>query len=162
MADPKTDEAEYLDREIMLAKDALAKLKVETLESLKRSADAGAWTQRYPWQSLGTAAVAGVGAGWVAGGAVWGGKKSDKEDTAAGDGEQPKQTQQAPEPMHAGARVVGGLGTIVGALASAIVGAATQSVAEVVKETVRETLKPESGVPPAPATNGHHDKAPVD
>jgi hypothetical protein len=162
MADRKTDEAEYLDREIMLAKDALANLKGEVLDSLKRSADVNAWTKHYPWQSLGTAAVTGVGAGWVAGGALWGKKKAEK---AAAEGGGPTRQAQ-PEPMHAGARMVGGLGTMVGALVSGIVGAATQSVVEVVRETVRETLKPEPSVPeqfgPDPTTNGHSEGSPVE
>jgi hypothetical protein len=156
MARKKINEAEFLDREIMLAKDALAKLRDETLDSFKRSADPAAWTERYPWPSLGTAAVAGVGAGWVAGKAIWGEKKPAKD--SADDVIGPEDTRQSePEKPHAAARMVGGLGTMVGALVSGVVGAATQSIVEVVKETVRETLKPE--VPPEPTANGHHEES---
>jgi hypothetical protein len=156
MENRKTDEAEFLDREIMLAKDALAKLKDETLDSMKRSADVAAWTQRYPWPSVGTAAAAGLGAGWVTGGAVWGEKKAAKDLDGATVSPAYAQAESEPTRQHASARMVGGLGTMVGALLSGIVGAATQSVAEVVRETVRETLKPE--MPPEPATNGHRDE----
>jgi len=154
MANQKTSEAEFLDREILLAKEALAKLRDETLDSLKRSADPVAWTERYPWPSLGTAAVAGVGAGWVAGKAMWGEKRPAKDSADDVIGREGTR-QSEPERPHAAARMVGGLGTMVGALVSGVVGAATQSIVEVVKETVRETLKPE--VPPEPTSNGHHE-----
>jgi hypothetical protein len=154
MANKKISEAEFLDREILLAKEALAKVRDETLDSLKRSADPLAWTEHYPWPSLGTAAVAGVGAGWVAGRAMWGEKRPAKD--SADDVIGPDETRRSePERPHAAARMVGGLGTMVGALVSGIVGAATQSIVEVVKETVRETLKPE--MPPEPTANGHHE-----
>lgn len=156
MAKKKISEAEFLDREIMLAKDALAKLRDETLDSLKRSADPVAWTERYPWPSLGTAAVAGVGAGWVAGRAMWGEKRPARD--SADDVIAPEATRQTqPERPHAAARMVGGLGSMVGALVSGVVGAATQSIVEVVRETVRETLKPE--MPPEPTANGHHENS---
>ena len=63
----KLTQEEYFQRESQLARDGLARLKDEMLDSLSRSADMSAWTVRFPWASLGTAAVAGVATGWALG-----------------------------------------------------------------------------------------------
>ena len=65
--DEPRNEEEFLIRESRLAREALSQMRIEALESLGRTADVSAWAERYPWQSLGTAAVAGVGAGWTLG-----------------------------------------------------------------------------------------------
>ena len=145
--DPPRHEAELLDREAQLARDALQRLRGEILESLGRSADISAWAARYPWPTLGAAAVAGVGAGWALGNATRR-EPPSSEATPTADESAGAPQAAAPETAAAGAappaaRLVGGLGTLAGAFASAVVGAATEAVAQVIKESLHDTLRPE-------------------
>ncbi len=138
---PPRGEGELLDHESHLARGALGRLRGEILESLKRSADVRAWAERFPWPTLGAAAVAGIGAGWAVGSAT---RRQTPEEEAA----------EAAEEIHSAAglevaaehpagRLVSGLGTMVGTFASAAMGAATQAVVEAIKETIHESLHPE-------------------
>ena len=155
--EPKT-EAEFLERESRLAKESLAQIRGEILESLSRTADVGAWTQRYPWPALGTAAVAGVTTGWGMGRMLW---RSRKPTQAAATEPTSASSQAAPSSRatSATASLVGGLGTLVSAVASAVAVAAAEAVKDVVKEKVHETLNPtpddeSSGESPSTAATG--------
>ncbi len=117
----------------------LQRLRGEIMESLKRSADVRAWAARFPWPTLGAAAVAGIGAGWAVGNAT----RRQTPEEAAFEGQSP--AAQEAEAAHPAGRLVSGLGTIVGAFASAAMGAATQAVTAAIKETIHESLHPEPG-----------------
>jgi hypothetical protein len=140
-ADEPTNEAQFLQRESQLAKDSLLQVRGEIFDSLSRTADVNAWTARYPWPALGTAAAAGVATGWGLGRTLWRSRKTTQaaassEPTAA-------ESSTTPPKYNAAASLVGGLGTLASALVSAVVVAATEAVTDIVKEKVHETLNPE-------------------
>jgi hypothetical protein len=144
--DGPRNEAELLERESRLAREALGQVRSEIFESLSRTADVGAWTSRFPWPALGTAAVAGVGVGWGLGRSLWRSRKTSRAARTAG----PAAPVSPSEPTHATGRLIGGLGTLVGAFASAAVVAATEAVKEMVKEKVHETFHGEPDTDAAP------------
>lgn len=114
------------------------------MDSLRRSGDVRAWAARYPWPTLGAAAVAGIGAGWALGSAT---RREPAEgqpaDEAAADfSEQPQTAEEAGAGGNPAMRLVSGLGTFAGAFASAAIGAATQAIAEAIKETIHDSLHP--------------------
>jgi hypothetical protein len=138
------NEAELLDQESRLAQEALTRIRGEVAESLRRSVDLGAWAARYPWPTLGTAAVAGATAGWALGAAT---KKKDAGEEPASEGQAPDASSdgreaEANQTAHPASRMVSGLATLTGAFASAAIGAASQAVAQVVKESIHDTLRP--------------------
>jgi hypothetical protein len=140
-ADEPTNEAEFLLRESQLAKDSLQQVRGEIFDSLSRAADVNAWTARYPWPALGTAAAAGVATGWGLGRTLW---RSRKTAPATATSESTAADSFTTQPKYnAAASLVGGLGTLASALVSAVVVAATEAVTDVVKEKVHETLNPE-------------------
>ncbi len=137
--EPRTAD-EFLDRESRSAREALRQLRGEALESLSRSADVSAWAERYPWQSLGAAATAGLGAGWALG-------RTFRRRPAESVREQLDQETSGDSSSesalpHAANRLMSGLGTLTGALASAAFTAAAESLTEVVKQTMRDAINP--------------------
>jgi hypothetical protein len=158
MPDNPRNEAEFLDRESRLAREALLRLRGEMLDSLGRTADVAAWTARYPWPSLATAAAAGIGAGWALGSTF--GRKSSSDKTAPASDQQTTESAatdesgapHAPQTPPAASRLVSGLGTLTGALASAAFTAATEALTDVVKETMHDALHPDAP-PPADAAS---------
>jgi hypothetical protein len=128
---------EYFQREAQQAREALARLKGELVESLGRTADPIAWTKQYPWASLGTVAAAGVAAGWTVGRAF---RKTRPADDAAGE----PVMGEAFEKPSAGSRLVGGLGTLAGSIAAAVATAAAESLGDLVKDTIRDSLHPDA------------------
>ena len=159
MSDEPKTEAEFLERESRLAKESLAQIRGEILESLSRTADVGAWTERYPWPALGTAAVAGVTTGWGMGRMLWRSRKPTQTAAAAEPTSTGSQAAQSSRATTATASLVGGLGTLVSAVASAVAVAAAEAVKDVVKEKVHETLNPtpdddSSGESPSTAATG--------
>ncbi len=142
MSDEPKTEAEFLERESRLAKESLAQIRGEILESLSRTADVSAWTQKYPWPALGTAAVAGVTTGWGMGRILWRSRKPPKEAAEAEPTSASSQTVSPTRATSATASLVGGLGTLASAMASAVAVAAAEAVKDVVKEKVHETLNP--------------------
>jgi hypothetical protein len=149
-SDKPLSEDEYLKREAQLAQAALRQLRGEITQSLVRTADLSAWTERYPWPAVGTAAVSGVAAGWALGRRLRGGSKSNAESPEAAGGakdreatENASSAETAAEP-HVASRLVSGLGTFAGAITSAAVGAASEALVAVVKDTVRDSLHPQA------------------
>jgi ElaB/YqjD/DUF883 family membrane-anchored ribosome-binding protein len=139
MHDEPHNADEFLQRESRLARESLRQLRGEVLDSLKRTADAAAWTREYPWQSLGTAAVAGLGTGWALGKTFWRNRSADSVESV-----QPTETGvESTEAPSAASRLVGGLGTLTGALASAAVTAAAEAIKEIVTESVHSAIHPE-------------------
>jgi hypothetical protein len=144
--EPKT-EAELLERESKLARAALAGLREEITDSLRRTPDVAAWAKRYPWATLGTAAASGVAAGVAVGRAV---RKSPEPSPAP---PPPPPTAASPEPAVAQAeprpagRLVSGLGTLASAAMSAAAVAATQAVTEIVKSSIHEAMHPDEKPP---------------
>ena len=139
-SDEPRNEEEFLNRESRLARESLSQLRVETLESLGRTVDVGAWAERYPWQSLGAAAVAGAGAGWTLG------RTFRRRPTAASPGRSAKDFEDdaaAPQESPASHRLIAGLGTLTGAVASAAFTALAESLTEVVKSTVHDAINPD-------------------
>jgi hypothetical protein len=153
-----SNEDEYLKRESRLAREALQRLRGEMLQSLVRTANVGAWTERYPWQSLGTAAVAGLGTGWVLGKTFH--HKPPATETSATPTTGEKASAEAVK-VSAPSRLVSGMGTIVGALASAAVAAAAEGLKGVVSNTVRDALNPDVQGPETEA-QGSTSEAPPD
>lgn len=143
MSDEPANEEEFLDQEARLAREALQRTREDALESLGRTADVSAWTKRYPWQSLGTAAVAGLGAGWALGSA-FGRGSSERSDEPGED--VPRADSESPEKPHATHRLVSGLGTLSGAIASAAFTALLEALRTTVKDSVHDAFNPE---PPA-------------
>jgi hypothetical protein len=142
MDDEPKNADEFLQRESQSARDALKQLRGEMLDSLKRTADAAAWTKRYPWQSLGTAAIAGLGTGWALGKTF---RRNPSTERAASEN-QPEQAAAAAESAEspsAASRLVGGLGTLTGALASAAFTAAAESLKDLVTNSVHSALNPD-------------------
>src|SRR5436853_6882708 len=80
-------EDEFLQREADLAKTALRRLQGEITNSLSRAVDVGGWTDEYPIPVIGSAAVAGVAAGWAMGRAARSGTKRDGTSKQAPTGE---------------------------------------------------------------------------
>ncbi|HZZ28441.1 MAG TPA: hypothetical protein VFE46_10605 [Pirellulales bacterium] len=152
---------EFLEHESQLARESLRRLKGEMLDSLKRTADAPAWTRRYPWPSLGTAAVVGLGTGWALGRTLWR-KKSNVPPDDFDEAAMPTASDQAAayneEKPSAASRLMGGLGTLTGALASAAVTAAAEAIKDMVTDSVQSALHPE----PAPDASTGDDTAPPD
>jgi hypothetical protein len=151
MSDEPRNEEEFLDRESRLAREALTRVRMEALESLGRTADASAWAERYPWQSLGTAAVAGVGAGWALGRTFHRKSSTSTGSQRSGGSADENATENdaaAPysKPPGAALRLMSGLGTLTGALASAAFTAVAESLTEVVKDTVHDALHPDQQV----------------
>src|SRR5215475_3096247 len=101
MSDEPANEEEFLDQEARLAREALQRTREDAMESLGRTADVSAWTERYPWQSLGTAAVAGLGAGWALGSAFLRSSSQDKAEPA----EEQRADSQFSEKPHATQRL---------------------------------------------------------
>jgi hypothetical protein len=137
--EPHTED-EFLDRESRLARESLQRLRGEALESLSRSADVSAWTERYPWQSLGVSAMAGLGAGWALG-RTFSRKSSESVEDQVDQGTIDGGSSESGRP-HAAQRLMSGLGTLTGALASAAFTAAAESLTEVVKQTMRDAINP--------------------
>lgn len=151
-AKPPRSEAELLEHESQLARGAVQRLRHEIMQSLRRSADVKAWAVRFPWPTLGAAAVAGIGAGWAIGSATRRGTASDQSlDESAADPSTIRPEAEAA--AHPTGRLVSGLGTLAGAVMSAAIGAATQAVSEVVKETIHDSLHPETGDPEEPVAD---------
>ena len=149
-----TNEAEFLQRESQLAKDSLRQIRGEIVDSLSRTADVNAWTARYPWPALGTAAAAGVATGWGLGRTLWNSRKKARSAAA----ESTEADSNAAQPKSsAAASLVGGLGTLAAAMASAVVAAAAEAVKDIVKEKMHETLNPE----PVPDAPDETDSAPL-
>ena len=124
-----------------------------------RTADVGAWTERYPWPALGTAAVAGVTTGWGMGRMLWRSRKPTQAAAAAEPTSAGSQAAPSSRATSATASLVGGLGTLVSTVASAVAVAAAEAVKDVVKEKVHETLNPtpdddSSGESPSTAATG--------
>ena len=141
MSDEPANEEEFLDQEARLAREALQRTREDAIESLSRTADVDAWTKRYPWQSLGTAAVAGLGAGWALGSAFLG--SSSERRTAPSENRDAEQVDsEAPEKPHATQRLVSGLGTLSGAIASAAFTALLEALRTSVKDSVHEAFNP--------------------
>src|SRR5205085_6138184 len=120
--------------------------------------DVGGWTDEYPMPVIGSAAVAGVAAGWAMGRAARSGTKTDGTSKQAPTGERngadtTDHVKQPHKEEHPATRLVSGLGTLAGAFASAVVGAASEAVVGVVKDTVRDSLRPEPAA--APSANGN-------
>jgi hypothetical protein len=156
-ADEPTNEAEFLQRESQLAKDSLLQVRGEIFDSLSRTADVNAWTARYPWPALGTAAAAGVATGWGLGRTLW---RSRKTAPATATSESTTiDSSTTPPKYNAAASLVGGLGTLASAMASAVVAAATEAVTDIVKEKVHETLNPE---PMSDAPDQTESESPAD
>jgi hypothetical protein len=150
-SDEPHNEAEFLQRESRLAREALKRLRGDALESLKRTADPAAWTERYPWQSLGTAAVAGMGAGWALGSAFR--QKpaaATLESSSGGIGDDESGDRAAAEKPNSASRLMAGLGTMTGALASAAFTAAAEAVSQMVRESIHDALHPEESAPDEP------------
>jgi hypothetical protein len=140
MTEEPRAEDEFLDRESRLARESLQRLRGEALESLSRSADVSAWTERYPWQSLGVAATAGLGAGWALG-RTFSRKSSASVEDQVDQGTIDGGSSESGRP-HAAQRLMSGLGTLTGALASAAFTAAAESLTGVVKQTMRDAINP--------------------
>jgi len=148
MSDEPRNEEEFLDRESRLAREALTRVRMEALESLGRTADVSAWAERYPWQSLGTAAVAGVGAGWALGRTFHRKSSTSKSSHRSGGSAEENAAESDAaaaysKPPGAALRLMRGLGTLTGALASAAFTAVAESLTEVVKDTVHDALHPD-------------------
>ncbi len=75
-------EAEFLEHQAQLAREALQRVRGEVLQSIAHSADIRAWGQRYPWPTMGAAAAAGLGTGWALG-SILAGKKHPAEAPVA-------------------------------------------------------------------------------
>jgi hypothetical protein len=142
MSDEPKTEAEFLERESRLAKESLAHVRGEILESLSRTADVSAWTQRYPWPALGTAAVAGVTTGWGMGRMLWRSRKPTQAAATAESASANSYAAPSSRATSATASLLGSLGTLASAMASAVAVAAAEAVKDVVKEKVHETLNP--------------------
>jgi hypothetical protein len=140
MAEEPHNADEFLDRESRMAREALRQLRGEALESLSRSVDVNAWAERYPWQSLGVAATAGLGAGWALGRTFR--RKPSEADNRPTDYETDDMNASESARPHAANRLMSGLGTLTGALASAAFTAAAESLTEVVKQTMRDAINP--------------------
>ncbi|HTQ39390.1 MAG TPA: hypothetical protein VMJ32_10195 [Pirellulales bacterium] len=155
MSDECRTEAEFLEREARLAREALQRLRGEMFDSLKRTADAAAWTREYPWQSLGTAAIAGLGTGWALGSTFRRNRSADSSESAG----QTEAVAESAEAPSAASRLVGGLGTLTGALASAAFTAAAEAIKDIVTESVHNAIHPEPDVnaPPDDDTNSPDD-----
>jgi hypothetical protein len=144
--EPKT-EAELLERESKLARAALTGLREEIIDSLQRTPDVAAWTKRYPWATLGTAAASGLATGVAVGRAV---RKSPEpseprpttESQPAGTGSAAPQATPPPA-----GRLVSGLGTLASAAMSAAAVAATQAVSEIVKSSIHEAMRADDKPP---------------
>lgn len=158
MAEEPRNADEFLDRESRLAREALRQLRGEALESLSRSADVSAWAERYPWQSLGVAATAGLGAGWALG-RTFRRKPSESVDRSMDYETEGVATSESDRP-HAAQRLMSGLGTLTGALASAAFTAAAESLTEVVKQTMRDAINPAE--PNSDQTGSDDDTMPND
>jgi hypothetical protein len=137
--EPKTED-EFLDRESRLAREALVRLRHEALESLARTADIDAWAERYPWQSLGVAAAGGLGAGWAIGRTF---RRKSAPSATSGENDAAIDRSTAPPAAH---RLVSGLGTLTGVVASTAFTAAAEALTAIVKDTVHNALNPQ--VPP--------------
>lgn len=154
MSEEPANEEEFLDQEARLAREALERTREDALESLGRTADVSAWTKRYPWQSLGTAAAAGLGAGWALGSAF--GRSSSDSRVEPEENEDVQRADSEPvEKPHATQRLVSGLGTLSGAIASAAFTALLEALRTSVKDTVHDAFKsPE----PAAEEDGAEDE----
>ncbi len=161
-SDKPLTEDEYLQRESQLAQEALLRLRGEIQQSLVRSADLGAWTERFPLPVIGTAAVSGLAAGWALGCSLRGSKhEADVESQLAdgvGQATSDGSTTEQSGKSHPASWLIGGLGTLAGALASAAVGAASEAVVDVVKDTVRDTLRPNTSA--SQSVNGDAEARP--
>lgn len=120
-------------------------MKDELADSLMRTADPAAWTKRYPWASLGTAATAGMATGWTLGRAF---RKS--EAVAEGAYASEPTAKEKVEKQSATSRLVGGLGTLAGSIAGAAATAAAESLGSFVKDAIHNSLQPEPA--PEPTT----------
>jgi hypothetical protein len=148
IVDEPQNEAELLKHESQMARESLQQVRGEIFQSLSRTADVEAWTSRYPWPALGTAAVAGVTTGWGLGKMLWRSRRHS-QNTAPQEPDADARAKQSSRGATAAASLVGGLGTLMGAMASAVAVAATEAVKDVVKEKVHETLNPELKPEPA-------------
>lgn len=162
-SDEPRSEDEYLKHQSELAREGLLQLRDEAIASLRRTADLGAWTARFPWASIGTATTAGLATGWVIGrsfrrspaDAQAGADAKDAAEQAAdaaseAEGHARRAQAAAREASHPAVRLMSGLGTLVGAAASAAVASAAEGLGEVLKTTLRDALvtpQPESAVP---------------
>lgn len=148
--EPK-NEADYLERESRVAREALVAMRGEITKSLGRTADVSAWTRRYPWASLATAAAGGLAAGVAVKSAATG-----KSATADAGNEQYKMngaahrndSATAQASAHPAGRMVSGLGVLLSAAMSAAAVAATQAITEIVKSSVHEAMHPDEQKPP--------------
>ncbi|MCC7086159.1 MAG: hypothetical protein IT427_14245 [Pirellulales bacterium] len=137
--EPKT-EAEFLSRESQLARAALLGLRGEIAASLSRTSDVAAWTERYPWGSLGTAAAGGLAAGGVVGKAIRHTPKSTGEPERRHSETHPDSAAHAT--AQPAGRLVSGLGTLASAALSAAAAAATEAMGEIIKSSIHEAMRP--------------------
>lgn len=140
--EPKS-EAEYLERESRMARAALSRLGGEIVESIQRTPDAAAWTERYPWASLGAAAAGGLAAGVAAGKAFRGARAPAPEPAQPAADAPPLDASTAQAATQPSGRLVAGLGTLASAALSAAAVAATQAISEIVKESIHEAMHPD-------------------
>jgi hypothetical protein len=153
MPDEPRNADEFLQRESRLARESLRQLRGEVVDSLKRTADAAAWTREYPWQSLGTAAAAGLGTGWALGKTFWRNRSADSFESTR----PTEAAAESAESPSAASRLVGGLGTLTGALASAAFTAAAEALKDAVTESVQSALHPEPELDTSPEDNAPDD-----
>ena len=172
--EPK-NEAQFLERESRLARDALQRLRGEMVESLVRTADVNAWVERYPWPSLGTAAAAGLSAGWILGRSFSKSADPGKVKAAESSAESAARAARAAEhaarhaksaasAIHPASRLVSGLGTLVGAFGSVLATSAAQALGDALKATMRDAVQTEpppadvSPLDPDESANGRSDE----
>lgn len=147
-----TTEAELLEREARLAREALSSLKAEIADSLTRAADASAWTKRYPWASVGAAAAGGVAAGVAVGSVTSRSKPSAASVEAPPFNGQPVHVEvqsASTAPKQAG-RLASGIGALASAALSAATVAATQAITDIVKTSIHEAMNPPQPQPEEP------------
>src|SRR5262245_32043106 len=127
MSSERQSEDEFLNRQSQLALGALVQMKDEAIASLRRTADLNAWTVRFPWASIGTAATTGLAAGWAIGrvfrrtpanAAAEAGAKEAAQQAADAAGEAEGHARRAKAAAraasHPAVRLMSGLGTLVG------------------------------------------------
>jgi hypothetical protein len=140
--EPKT-EAEFLERESRMAREALLALRDKFTESLSRTPDVAAWTERYPWGSLGAAAASGLAAGVAVGKATHKSPPPAVKPDQQGVEAHQLESSTAQAAARPSSRLISGLGALASAAMSAATVAATQAISEIVKDSIHEAMNPD-------------------
>ncbi len=147
-------EAEFLETQTRIAKEALATVLAEMKQNLAHSADVRAWANRYPWPTVATAAVAGAGAGVAVKSVISSGKHTNGAAGSPNDRISELHIEVKPKKKAEKKQgtIAGGVTWLLTGLATAAGEALFAATRKNVEATLRQSQNGHADRPPVPAT----------